>query len=64
MSELQGEQRKLKVPNPSASTGKGGQEKKQACAGFLTVGCHLIRGARGYGRRVGNSGCKAVLGVG
>ena len=39
--------RKLKVQDPSANTGKEVKEKKQVWMGFLTVGCHLIRGARG-----------------
>lgn len=70
MSEPQGRARKLKVPNPSASTGKEVKEKKQACAGFLTVGCHLSGVQGGLGRRSGEIqvqgsargwvGCKSI----
>lgn len=57
--------RKLKVPDPSASTGKEVKEKKQACVGFLTVGCHLIRGAKGsWEEKWENSGARQCSGVG
>ena len=56
--------RKLKVLDPSPSTGKV-KEKKQAWMGFLTMGCHLSSGVRGsWEEKWEISGARQSSGVG